>query len=60
VSDEVFECPEMLEFLKGTPAVPELSEFRFRGFSMPRRVWRIPLTLPALAAEAEARPAYSP
>ena len=46
VSDEIFQRPEMTEFLKSWKASPELSEVHFRGFNAPRRVWRIPMTLP--------------
>jgi adenylate cyclase len=41
VSDEIFQRPEMQEFLKSWPASPKPSEVRFRGFDDPRRVWRI-------------------
>jgi adenylate cyclase len=44
VSDEIFQRPEMEEFLKSCPASPKPSEVRFRGFNTPRRVWRIPMT----------------
>jgi adenylate cyclase len=44
VSDEIFQRPEMTEFLKSCEASAELSEVRFRGFTAPRRVWRIPMT----------------
>ena len=54
VSEEIFERQEMAEFLKGLPAPPELSEFRFRGFSVPRRVWRVPITVAASAATMDA------
>ena len=43
VSDEIFQRPEMQEFLKSWSASPEPSEVRFRGFDAPRRVWRIPM-----------------
>ena len=43
VSDEIFQRPEMKEFLKNCTASPEPSEVRFRGFEAPRRVWRIPM-----------------
>jgi adenylate cyclase len=43
VSDEIFQRPEMQEFLKSWPASPKPSEVRFRGFDDPRRVWRIPM-----------------
>jgi class 3 adenylate cyclase len=41
VSDEIFQRPEMAEFLKDWQASPEPADIRFRGFSNPRRVWRI-------------------
>jgi adenylate cyclase len=44
VSDEIFQRPEMTEFLRSCEASPELSEVRFRGFNKARQVWRIPLT----------------
>jgi adenylate cyclase len=50
VSDEIFQRPEMEEFLKSCPASPNPSEVCFRGFNAPRRVWRIPL-VPSLAVE---------
>jgi adenylate cyclase len=53
VSDEIFERPEMSEFLADEAAAPELSEFRFRGFSVPHKVWRIPMALPGSVGEAK-------
>ena len=50
VSDEIFQRPEMVEFLKSLEASPEGSEVHFRGFRNPRRVWRIPMTLPPTAS----------
>jgi class 3 adenylate cyclase len=41
VSDELFQRPEMTEFLAGIARPPEASEVRFRGFDEPRRVWRL-------------------
>jgi adenylate cyclase len=41
VSDEIFQRPEMTEFLKDWQASPEPADIRFRGFSDPQRVWRI-------------------
>jgi adenylate cyclase len=46
VSDEIFQRPEMEEFLKGCPASPMPSEVRFRGFNAPRRVWMISMAMP--------------
>ena len=46
VSDEIFQRPEMVEFLRHLRTSPELIEIRFRGFNNPRRVWRIPMNLP--------------
>jgi class 3 adenylate cyclase len=56
VSEDLFERPEMSEFLADEAAVPELSEFRFRGFSVPHKVWRIRMGL--RASVGEAKPAY--
>jgi class 3 adenylate cyclase len=46
VSDEIFQRPEMTEFLKASNVPPEPSDIRFRGFNNPRRVWRIQMTSP--------------
>jgi class 3 adenylate cyclase len=44
VSDEFFQRPETVEFLKTVRQAPESSEVRFRGFDAPHTVWRIPMT----------------
>jgi len=44
VSDEIFQRPEMAEFLKGRQASPQPFDVRFRGFNNARRVWRIRMT----------------
>jgi len=41
VSDELFQRPEMIQFLKAFPKSCEASEVHFRGFDVPHRVWRI-------------------
>jgi adenylate cyclase len=53
VSDELYQRPEMREFLKQCPIAPESSEVRFRGFNNPRKIWRVelgPLTTPTAGA----------
>ena len=44
VSDELFQRPEMREFLGTAQFAPEQSEVHFRGFDAPHRVWRIAMT----------------
>jgi class 3 adenylate cyclase len=44
VSDELFQRPEMQDFLQTAPLPPEPSEVHFRGFEAPHRVWRIAMT----------------
>ena len=46
VSDELYNRPEMRDFLKQCNTTPEPSDVRFRGFNEPRRVWRVELGLP--------------
>lgn len=46
VSDEIFQRPEMDDFLRDCRPCPEPSDVRFRGFNNPRRVWRIPMVSP--------------
>jgi class 3 adenylate cyclase len=41
VSDELFRRPEMTEFLRSCPTLPEPSEVHFRGFEKPHLVWRL-------------------
>lgn len=41
VSDELFQRPEMAEFLRQCANTPEPSEVQFRGFEKPHRVWRL-------------------
>jgi class 3 adenylate cyclase len=50
VSDELYHRPEMRAFLKECNTAPELSDVRFRGFSNPRRIWRVDLGLPKTPA----------
>lgn len=41
VSDELFHLPEMDAFLQHVVGAPESAEVHFRGFEVPRRVWRV-------------------
>ena len=41
VSDELYQQPEMREFLKSCNVPPEPSEVQFRGFDKPHVVWRL-------------------
>jgi adenylate cyclase len=50
VSDELYDRPEMREFLKQCNTRPEPSDVRFRGFNEPRRIWRVELGLPKVSA----------
>lgn len=51
VSDEVFQRPEMTDFLKDRQVSPEPSDVRFRGFNNPRRIWRMRLTSQKISSE---------
>ena len=46
VSDELYQRPEMREFVSQYTTAPEPSDVRLRGFNDPRRIWRVELGLP--------------
>lgn len=41
VSDELYQRPEMRDFLNSCNVPPEPSEVQFRGFDKPHVVWRL-------------------
>ncbi len=41
VSDEIYQRQETSEFLKQCELVPRPEDVQFRGFSTPRRIWRV-------------------
>ncbi len=45
VSDELYHRPEMRAFLQQCDTAPEPADVSFRGFSEPRRIWRVQLEL---------------
>jgi class 3 adenylate cyclase len=43
ISDELYQRPETIEFLKTIKVPAESSEVKFRGFESSHKVWRIPM-----------------